>query len=172
MTADERRVRVERAVQDHASALLGYFVRRVALREDAADLLAETLLVLWRRSRSLPDADDDVRPWMFGIARNVLLHHQRGGARRHAVVEKLRGVLEATPHPGFADPAEHDELHRALAQLDPLDRDIIGLLHWEGFSLVEVARMLRMKEGTVRSRYHRARAALREQLADAAVRSN
>ena len=170
MSADERRARVERAVQQHASALLGYFVRRVALREDAADLLAETLLVLWRRSRSLPDAEDEVRPWLFGIARNVLMHHQRGGIRRHAVVERLRGILEAEPHPGFADPTEHDELHQAIARLDPVDRDIIGLLHWEGFRLVEVARILRMNEGTVRSRYHRARAALREQLAETEVR--
>src|SRR5690606_16892409 len=75
MTTDDRRARVERAVQEHAPALLSYFARRAVQREDAADLLAETLLVLWRRSRSLPDADDEIRPWMFGIARNVLMHH-------------------------------------------------------------------------------------------------
>ncbi|WP_275094068.1 RNA polymerase sigma factor [Microbacterium lushaniae] len=40
----------------------------------------------------------------------------------------------------------------------------MGLIHWEGFSLVEVSRILAMKEGTVRSRYHRARASLRSQL--------
>ncbi len=45
-----------------------------------------------------------------------------------------------------------------------VDRDIIGLVHWEGFSLVEVSRILRMKEGTVRSRYHRARTSLRAEL--------
>lgn len=166
MTTDDRRARVERAVQEHAPALLSYFARRAVQREDAADLLAETLLVLWRRSRSLPDADDEIRPWMFGIARNVLMHHQRHRARQGALVDRLRGILSTIPRPGFTDSSAYDDLHRAIAKLSSTDRDIIGLVHWEGFSLIEVSRMLGMKEGTVRSRYHRARSALRESLSD------
>ncbi|WP_127476394.1 RNA polymerase sigma factor [Microbacterium sulfonylureivorans] len=70
------------------------------------------------------------------------------------------------PDAGFADPAEYDELHQALATLPSIDRDIITLIHWEGFSLVDASRILHMKEGTLRSRYHRARAVLRAQLED------
>lgn len=161
---DRRAARVEAAVKAHAPALLGYFARRVESAADAADLLAETLLVLWRRAASLPPTDADIRPWMFGVARNVLMHHQRRATRQRAITDRLRSVLSVTPHAGFADSAEHDELHQALATLDPIDRDIIGLVHWEGFSLVEASRILHMKEGTVRSRYHRARTALRVQL--------
>lgn len=156
--------RVGAAVKAHAPAVLAYFTRRVDQSHDAADLLAETLLIVWRRSASLPDADEQIRPWMFGIARNVLLHHYRGVGRRRAVADRLRATLQTTPHAGFADPTEHDDLHRALAHLDSTDRDIIGLVHWDGFTLVEVSRILGKKEGTVRSRYHRARAILRAQL--------
>ena len=164
--ADDKRARIECAVLENATALLGYFARRVDPPQDAADLLAETLLALWKRANALPAQDDEIRPWMFGIARNVLLHHQRSAARRSALADRLRDHLSATPTPGFSDSSAFEELHQALDRLNQIDRDIIGLLHWDGLSLVEVSRVLHMKEGTVRSRYHRARERLRHDLAD------
>lgn len=166
--SDDRATRMEAAVRAHAPDLLAYFARRVRSESDAADLLADTLLALWRRASSLPPADDEVRPWMFSFARGILLHHFRGVTRRHALADRLRDELAGTAHPGFADSDEYDDLCGAVRALDAVDRDIIGLVHWEGFSLVEVSRILRMKEGTVRSRYHRAKARLREQLEDRA----
>ena len=114
----------------------------------------------------MPADEAEVRLWMFGIARNVLMHHYRAKYRQRAVVDKLRSILSGTTRVGFIDTTEYDALHLALAALDPTDRDIIGLIHWDGFSQVETSRILRMKEGTVRSRYHRARAALRAHLED------
>lgn len=161
---EEHIARIRAAVEAHSPQLLAYFVRRVRQHADAADLLGETLLTLWRRASALPAHGSEIRPWMFGIARNVLLHHYRRSARQLAMTDKLRELLALEPHAGFADPTEHDELHRALAALNPIDREIIGLIHWEGLSQVEVGRVLRMKEGTVRSRYHRARVELRARL--------
>lgn len=156
--------RVETAVQKHAPGVLAYFARRVEPGHDAADLLAETLLTVWRRAASLPSDDGEVRLWMFGIARRVLMHHYRSATRQRALADRLRSILSVTPHPGLTDDTEYYDLRRAVASLDPLDRDIIGLVHWEGFSLVEASRILKMKESTVRSRYHRAKANLRGQL--------
>ena len=156
---------VETAVRHHSPALTAYFARRVHPSHEAADLLAETLLVLWRRAASIPKNVDQVRPWMFGIARNVLMHHYRGQVRQETLSARLRNILATTPHPGFSASPEFDELHIALEMLDPLDREIIGLLHWDGFSLVEIAVILRKNESTVRSRYHRARKFLQVQLA-------
>ncbi|CAM3161412.1 ECF RNA polymerase sigma factor SigL [Arthrobacter ulcerisalmonis] len=164
MGTEIRTARVENATREHAPALLAYFARRVDQPHDAADLLAETLLVLWRRASALPVEDTEVRPWMFGIGRNVLMHYRRRALRQRAISDKLRSILSATPRPGFSDTAEHDALHRAIASLDAVDQDIIGLVHWDGFSLVEVSRIMKMKEGTVRSRYHRARTVLRIQI--------
>jgi RNA polymerase sigma-70 factor (ECF subfamily) len=165
--SDDKRRRIERAVPEHSPALLAYFVRRVVPADAAADLLAETLLALWKRANALPARDEEIRPWMFGIARNVLLHHQRSTARRLALGERLRNQLSAEPAPGFVDVSVFGELHDALGTLDQTDRDIIGLLHWDCLSHVEIARVLRMKEGTVRSRYHRARERLRRELTGA-----
>jgi RNA polymerase sigma-70 factor (ECF subfamily) len=164
--SDIRTARVQRAVASHAPSLLAYFVRRVDPAEDAADLLGETLLIIWKRASSMPSDDAEMRPWMFGVARNVLLHHYRRNTRQSAVTDRLRSMLSVTPHPGFADPTEYADLHAAVRKLDVVDRDIIGLVHWDGFTLVETSRILRMKEPTVRSRYHRARATLRELLHD------
>ena len=74
-----------------------------------------------------------------------------------------------TTAPQCADTALHEELHAALSALDQVDREIIALVHWDGFALVEASRILGMKEGTVRSRYHRARAALRTQLTTTSI---
>lgn len=167
-TADE----ITALIAAHSPDVLAYFTRRVPEAADAADLLAETFLIIWRRASRLPSADDEARAWMFGIARHVLLHHRRGFARRVALTERLRAVLATTAHPGFSPDPEHDELHRALATLADIDRDIIGLVHWEGFSLIEAGRILGMKEGTVRSRYHRAKARLRDALVDGASASS
>lgn len=161
---DHRTSRVEAAVKAHSSTLLAYFARRVDQSADAADLLAETLLTVWRRAASIPADNGEVRPWMFGIARNILMHHYRHAVRQRALVDKLRSILSVSEHAGFTDPGEHEELHTALASLPQLDRDLIGLVHWEGFTLAEASKILRMKEGTVRSRYHRAKGALRSQL--------
>lgn len=163
--SDEKRNRVERVVPEHSPALLAYFVRRVEPVDVAADLLSETLLALWKRANALPTRDDEVRPWMFGIARNVLLHHRRSISRRRALADRLRTQLSTETSVGFVDAPAFDELHDALGALDPTDREIISLPHWDGLPLVEIARVLRMKEGTVRSRYHRARARLRQELA-------
>ncbi|WP_166880700.1 RNA polymerase sigma factor [Salinibacterium sp. ZJ450] len=156
--------RIEDAVTANSPVLLSYFARRVDPPDDAADLLAETLLVLWKRAAALPSEDDEVRPWMFGIARNVLLHHYRGKTRQHALVDRLRSLLAVTARPGFVDVPDFDGLHAALRTLDEVDGEIIRLHHWDGLTLAEASRVLRMKEGTVRSRYHRARTSLRTQL--------
>lgn len=158
--------RATAAVRAHAADVLAYLTRRVDSPEDAADLLSEVLLIVWKRITALPSDDSEVRPWMFGIARKVLLRHHRTMQRKHAVADRLRSMLTVAESPGFSDRDDHADLRDALIRLEQVDRDIIGLVHWEGFSLKDVGRIMRMKEGTVRSRYHRARASLRTYLAE------
>jgi len=158
--------RVIAAVRANSADLLAFLARRVDPAEDAADLLSEVLVVVWRRSPTLPVDDAEVRPWMFGIARKMLARHYRTTSRRHAVADRLRSVLSTTEHAGFAAADARLDLRAAVRELGAVDRDIIGLVHWEGFSLAETSRILRMKEATVRSRYHRARAKLRQVLTD------
>ena len=68
----------------HFDALLSYALRRVGRPEDAADVVADTFLVAWRRRSSVP-AGDEGRLWLYGVARHVLANHRRGVARHPAI---------------------------------------------------------------------------------------
>jgi len=79
--------------------LLAYAVRRVTDPADAADIVAETFLVAWRRLDEVPP-DEQARPWLFGVARRVLANYYRGEHRRVALGERLRTSLaEVVPAP-------------------------------------------------------------------------
>lgn len=145
----------------NARDLLGYFERR-AEREDAADLVAETMLAAWRRVDDLPADDEGARRWLFGIARNVLLNSQRTTRRRSRLAARLRDVLASAPVPAVD---ESTEVRDAIGRLDPPLAEIVQLVHWEGLSLADAAEVLGIPSSTARSRYQRAKEELRRTLA-------
>jgi RNA polymerase sigma-70 factor (ECF subfamily) len=157
--------RIEGLVQQLAPDLLAYFTRRVSPSGDAADLLSETFVVICRRLGDVPANDAETRLWAFGVARKVLSSHRRTSTRRSALVERLRSELNQGES-DTRDDSSGDRLHLALSTLKPIDQEIMRLVHWEGFSQAEVASILRKPAVTIRSRYTRARAALRARLAD------
>ena len=103
--------------------------------------------------------------WLFGVARKTLLAHRRSGSRRIALADKLRLELAAAP-PVIDENPLYEHVRTLVGDLDEIDREIIGLVYWEGFSLAEVAGILSMRPATVRSRHARARAALRDALVE------
>lgn len=141
------------------SPLLRYFVRRVESRDDAADWVSETLVVLWRHRARLPSVQAEQRAWAFGIARKVLLGHRRGRARRAAIDQSLRDAARV-PTPPVPD--ESAVALAALARLSESDQELIRLVIWDGCSLAEAGRVLGIRPGTARTRYSRALARLRE----------
>lgn len=163
MAGPEADALVQTAVETTAPALLAYFVRRVEVAEDAADLLSDTLLVIWRKASSIPRDETEARMWMFGVARRVLVTHRRTHTRRSALQDKLRAELAG--HTSAPSAEESLDVRAAIETLEPLDQEILRLVFWDGFTQAEVARLLEMPEGTVRSRTHRAREHLRQVLA-------
>ncbi|MGZ4445914.1 MAG: RNA polymerase sigma factor [Nocardioides sp.] len=153
------------AVRDTSGDLLAYFERRVAVREDAADLVGETLLQAFRRADALPGDPERRRMWLFTIAAHVLANHRRSSRRRHALADRLRQHVTAVPEP---DPGEAVGVRDAVLQLPSGQRDLVMLVHWDGFSVVDAAELLGLNASTARSRYAAARAALRQVLASAA----
>ncbi|WP_420898151.1 RNA polymerase sigma factor [Cryobacterium suzukii] len=73
--------------------LLGYFLNRLDDREDAADAVADTLLVLWRKERAVPAGTEDARRYAFGVARKILLTARRG--RRRYTASEVRWRVDA-----------------------------------------------------------------------------
>jgi RNA polymerase sigma factor (sigma-70 family) len=150
----------------HSQAVLGYLVRRCEVREDAADLLAETFLVAWRRLGEVPGPPGD-RPWLFAVAANVLANHRRGLRRRSRATRALREQLGdlVTPEPSI----EVLALREALARLPGTDREVLTLAAWEGLSAREIGQVLGLGTSAVSTRQSRARARLRELLGEGSV---
>lgn len=171
MSGNTTRTRYEVAANANARDLLVFFDRRLSHGVDAADALSDTLLAAWRRRSKLPADPVEARMWLFGIARNVLLNAHRGERRRTAALERLCQEAELARIPRQHGEAEDlSELVReAITSLPTLQAELIRLTHWEGFTLVEVAKILGIPSSTARSRYAAARSSLREYLSTVLV---
>ncbi|MGW3889972.1 RNA polymerase sigma factor [Micromonospora chokoriensis] len=160
---DEDRFR--RAYAEDFESLLAYALRRVAHPEDAADVVAETFLVAWRRRQDLPVAGD-ARLWLYGVARRVLANHHRGGVRRQRLGERLRQQIVASVADPGSEVPERLAVRAALAGLAELDREVLMLTVWEGLQPHEVAAVLGVGPAAVRTRLSRARTRLRGLVGD------
>lgn len=163
--------RAELLLRADTDAVFHYLARRVTILEDASDLLSDSMLVVWRRRRSVPEDPLEARMWFFGIARNVLLTHRRAASRQKSLGERLMADLEAAPifanYAGTGDDSAEDlraHVRALVCSLSERDQEIVTLVHWEGFNLEQVAVILSVRSSTVRSRYARARARLKSLL--------
>jgi len=150
---------LESALPELMPDLLGFFVRRLGHPEDAADALSETLIVLWRKQRALPEGED-LRRYAFGVARKVLLAAQRGRLKQRDLADALHDALADVVVDGTPD---HD-LQKALAALPARDRELVLLVAWEGFGVAEAGAVLGLRPDAARARYSRARSRLRSKL--------
>jgi RNA polymerase sigma-70 factor (ECF subfamily) len=153
---------------EHVRHVVAYAVRRSADHDTAADIVAETFLVAWRRLDDVPSGEQ-ARMWLYGVARRVLANQQRGERRRQRLAEQLAreliSALEASPPP---EPCG-ERVREALARLEPEDQEILRLVAWEELNPRELATVLAITQVAARSRLHRARKRLRAQLRHAAA---
>jgi RNA polymerase sigma-70 factor (ECF subfamily) len=128
--------------------------------EIADDLLQETFLQM-HRSRAAYNPKYAVRPWAFGLARNVFLMNRRA-ARRWAKVHESREDLPEFPVLPEADRlGSQDEIRRCIANLGPDQAEALLLHHEWGFSFDEIAGMLGISAAAARARASRGMADLR-----------
>jgi RNA polymerase sigma-70 factor (ECF subfamily) len=154
----------------HAAAIHRYVSRRLG-DEMADDIVAETFLAAfrWRQRYDLGRAD--ARPWLYGIAANMIGKHRRAEIRRLRTLARTPvpdGRLDASgtdqADSRLAAAAVQRDLIRALAGLRAGDRAALLLIAWAELSYDETAAALDIPVGTVRSRLNRARRKVREAL--------
>ncbi len=156
----------------HAETLLRFLVRRAG-PEIGSALLGELFRVAFERRERFDLDRSSARPWLYGIATNLLLHRARSDGRR------ARATRTVEDHQLSVDPAAEVErvvieeidarlmlprLATALRSLPEGEREALLLLAWEDLSYGEIAEALDVPLGTVRSRIHRGRTRLREQM--------
>jgi RNA polymerase sigma-70 factor (ECF subfamily) len=151
----------------HATVLFRYLVRRVGV-DEADGMLGELFRIAFEKRATYDLARSNARPWLYGIATNLLARHRRREARRfHAMARVLAQTPPAADAAeGIVDAVDAEELWPRVAQvlgaLPEAERDALVLYVWEDLSYDEIAAALDVPVGTVRSRLNRARMTLRE----------
>jgi RNA polymerase sigma-70 factor, ECF subfamily len=155
---DARRCRFETAYRTLYDPICGYVLRRVSDPDDAAEVVAETFLTLWRRFDDAPSGAE-LRPWLFGVARRTAANQRRGDGRRSALAQRLAADFRASELAAPVDerPELNPNVARAFAGLTESDRELLSLVAWEGLSHEELAVALGVSRPVVRLRLHRAR---------------
>ncbi len=160
---DSASARFGELFDQHNGAVLSYGLRRCDSASDAADLVAETMLVAWRRLDDVPMGPEAL-PWLYGVARYVLANQRRGQRRRDRLSARLALELEDLVADTAETSAERSWVRDALMGLNDIDREVLTLTLWEGLTPKEVAAAVNVPAATVRTRLHRARRRVREQL--------
>jgi len=144
----------------YKQSIYGFFRRRLAEPAHAEELAQETFLALLRAaSRYEPRAL--FRTYLYAIGFKILRAHRRKAAFRATFF----GQSNSAPDPAKRDATESGLwVRRAVAKLDPMDREILMLREFEQLSYAEISDLLQLPVNTVRSRLFRARNALRNLL--------
>jgi RNA polymerase sigma factor (sigma-70 family) len=145
--------------------LLAYALRRTQRPEDAEEIVADTLLVAWRRRVDMPDGAAAI-PWLYGVARRLIANQRRGQSRGRRLERVLQPLAPATRDPG--ELVEAADMTRAVIaasrRLGEDDQEILRLAAWEGLSHEQIAVSLGCSENAAALRLRRARQRLREEL--------
>lgn len=159
----------ERLYRSQFDAITGYFARRSRDAQTVADLTADTFVEAMRSFGSYDPARGPLRPWLFAIARNVYAKHSERDARRRDAAERHGGRRGL--HQDELDDLERRidaasrgrAIREALADLPPLDREVVELVDLAELTPKEAAAVLGVSAGGLRVRLSRARSRLRKE---------
>lgn len=154
----------------HAPELKRYVTRRLG-RDAAEDVVAETFLAAFRQRDRYDLARRNARPWLYGIATNLIGRHVRDEVRHLRAVQRTGADPVTEPFTDRSDERVSAQAHGprlagALASLPKGHRDALLLVAWGGLTYPEAAHALNVRVGTVRSRINRARKKLRRELGE------
>ncbi len=164
----------EHLVIKYQTPIYNFCLRIVGNSEDAADMTQETFLKVWRNLEGF-HGESAFSTWLFRLASNTCLDYLRTLKRRPVLPlavndsdgeEQTMDVADEAPSPEEALLAKEERslLQEAMSALDAEQRQILTLRVVNDLSYTEIAQVLSLKEGTVKSRLARAREHLRKKL--------
>jgi RNA polymerase sigma-70 factor (ECF subfamily) len=131
-------------------------------RDAAEDITQDVFLELLRQPGRLDATRGQMRSFLVGIARNLVLKAFRRDKNRWSALDEEQFVAQPVDIAGYEIA---DVISNSIQDLPPLQREVLVLAHYEGLSLEEIARGVAAELGTVKSRLHRARENLKRMLA-------
>lgn len=152
--------------QQMGVSLMPYALRLTGYdRQWAEDVVQETLIRAWRNANKLDQRPQLLRAWMCTVARRVVIDERRSRRARPFEVEEMSEDYISVP-----DPAEQTVssvvVQGALGKLPHAQREVILHTYMQGRTVNEVAQLLGVPAGTVKSRMYHAVRALRRSLSD------
>ncbi len=168
-TAEQERLFREAVFREmfttYFSRVTRYIERNIGDHAAAEDVASEVFQTAWH---NLDPHDPFGLPWLIRTAMHKMRDAQRAQYRSAAAVESISQSFEDAAQQAVP----HDErlaLHAAIDRLPKKDREIVRLTYWDGLNAADVAEVLKIREGTVWTRLHRARATLRAALGDSTL---
>ncbi|MFC8719265.1 RNA polymerase sigma factor [Kitasatospora sp. NPDC057198] len=151
-------------------AVLAFLLRRTGSRPLAEDLAQDTFVRAMAGIRGFHWTGTDLGAWMFTIARNVLLDHEkrRSTRRESAVATVADHDSGVRVEESVIAAAEAERVGAALSVLNERQRSVLRLRYWDGLSSVEIADRIGLRVGAVKTLTYRARLNLRRTLAQSA----
>jgi len=171
----ERRARFEQEALVHLDALHSFALKLTRSRDDAEDLVSDTMLRAIERWEQY-HLGTNIRAWLFTILYHVFVSRTRRIDSREVQQPSdtegwalFEAVGEADPEGRFYDSFLDDEITRAIRSLPEEYRSAVVLSDLQGLRYGEIAQVLGVPEGTVKSRLFRGRRLLQRKLANYAV---
>ncbi|GAB2871899.1 RNA polymerase sigma factor [Actinoallomurus bryophytorum] len=154
----------------HWDEIHRYIARRLG-PEPAEDVGAETFTVAFRNRGRYDLTRTDARPWLYGIATNLIGQHRRAERRRHRLLARTGADRVSASFTDSSDARVTAErlgprVASVLAGLPAGERDLLLLIAWADLTYEEAAEALGVPMGTVRSRLHRVRKKIRRAFGD------
>lgn len=140
--------------------LLYYATKVTGNEEGAPDVLQEVGVKAFRGIRRLKDPGS-LRPWLYRITHGIAVDRIRRNISRERAEEVLIEEFQESAEPSFAE-EDSAALHQALDEIGPKHREVLVLHFLEDFSMTEIAEVVGCSEGTVKSRIHYAKKAMKE----------
>jgi RNA polymerase sigma-70 factor (ECF subfamily) len=167
---------LEELLLRHQPRIYRFGMKMCRDREDASDVLQDTLLAMARTIADFRGASS-LSTWLYTITRSFCIKKRRRSKFAPAVEESLESIPAAEraslrgssrgPDEDLAGREVQEILDRAIASLDPVSREVLVLRDVEGLSAPEVAEVMGLRVEAVKSRLHRARIAIRNLVAPA-----
>jgi len=149
------------------SPIYAFALSRLGDREQAAEVLHEVMLEVWRRAGGF-EGRSRALTWILGIAHHKIVDALRRGRRWRPEVppgEDVPDTALPTPFERLEQGERRDVVRRALEGLSDAHREVVHLAFYQDLSYPEIARLLDVPQGTVKTRMFHARKALRRRLA-------
>ncbi|NWF69091.1 MAG: RNA polymerase sigma factor [Chloroflexi bacterium] len=147
----------------HGAALLSFLIARLGDRQSAEEVLQDTMMAAWREAHNFRH-ESSIRTWLFVIARNRATNLQRKHRPTLTLLDEALSGGDTGPLEKVEKLEAQDKVRAALHHLPAPQREVLLLVFYQQMTPTEVAQVLGISDGTVKSRLYRAKEMLRRVL--------